>query len=563
VCGIVGIVAFNQEEISDLQPLQRATESLTHRGPDDLNVFHHRNIGLGHTRLSIIDTSRNGAQPMSDPSGRYTLIFNGEIYNFKQIRSKLEQEGVTFSSDSDTEVLLHLLIRQGTKGLDELNGFFSFAFYDKENGSLLLARDRMGIKPLLYYQDDTQFIFASEMKALFCFDIQKKLDLSSLHQYLQLTYIPPAHSIFKSVHKLKPGCYLTVDANGVKEERYYKVPYQNLDSVHNGISYESKQEQLRDILDDSVRSRLYEDVPLGAFLSGGIDSSIIVALASRHHDHLNTFTIGFPDDKFYDESEHATAVARHFKTEHTVFNITNENLYDTLHSVLDHLDEPFADSSALPVYILCKHTGESVKVALSGDGGDELFAGYNKHRAEYILSHSGLRSNLVKYLLPIWKLIPKDRSSFLSNKFRQFQRFAEGSSLPDEERYWKWCSFTDEKVATAMLRSEQLSVQEMQQRKQQILDSYPEGQGINRVLYSDTQLVLPGDMLYKVDMMSMANSLEVRVPMLDHRVVEFAFGLPEHFKIDADQGKKILLDAFRDDLPETVYNRPKKALRSL
>lgn len=276
MCGIVGIIDLNNSESVDLQVLQQAAESLKLRGPDDTNVYQHKNIGFGHTRLSIIDTSSAGSQPMMDETGRYVINYNGEIYNFRKIREELQQKGVQFKSESDTEVLLHQLILYGIDGLQSLNGFFAFAFYDSQEGNLLIARDRVGIKPLVYFQDADRLIFASEMKALLCFDIPKSIDYISLLQYLQLSYIPPDYGMLKGVKKLAPGNYLSIQDGKISEGSYYKIPYDPSKLRTNGISYESSQQTLHKLLDDSVRSRLYADVPVGAYLSGGIDSSILV-----------------------------------------------------------------------------------------------------------------------------------------------------------------------------------------------------------------------------------------------------------------------------------------------
>ena len=497
---------------------------------------------------------------MHDETGRYTIVFNGEIFNFPELKKKLLAKGHTFQSQTDTEVLLKMYIHEGKGFLKKLNGFFAFAIYDKEEESLFIARDRYGVKPLLVYKDEDKVIFASEMKAMLAFGIPKKLDMISLYQYLQLNYIPGPASIFKGVKKLRPGYYLHIRDGKIMTKAWYKIPYDKKKVKNNTLSYEQQQQKLVQLMDESVQRRLISDVPLGAFLSGGIDSSVIVALASRHTRNLNTFSIGYKDEPFFDETKYAKLVADKYKTNHTVFSLTNNDLYDHIFDVLDYTDEPFADSSALAVYILSKRTREKVTVALSGDGADELFGGYNKHMGDWRVRHAGWKEEAVLALAPIWEMLPKSRSSAFGNKVRQFQRFAESMTLSNKDRYWKLASFTSEKDAGKLFRKriqKSLAKNIFKKRRRQILENIHQDGDINEVLLTDMNLVLQSDMLVKVDMMSMANSLEVRTPFLDYKVVDFAFSLPESSKIDAGMKKKIVQDAFRPLLPEELYKRPK------
>ena len=425
---------------------------------------------------------------------------------------------------------------------------------------MFIARDRMGIKPLLYFSDDDKFIFASEMKSLLAYGIQKEIDFTSLSQYLQFNYIPAPHSMLKGVKKLMPGHYMKIKGRDIQIESYYKIPYDKENPPLQNISYDKQKEKLVELLDESVRKRLVSDVPLGTFLSGGIDSSVITALASKHVDKLNTFSIGYKDEKFFDETKYANIVAKKFNTNHTVFSLSNRDLYEHLNDVLDYFDEPFADSSAIAVYILSKETKKNVTVALSGDGADEMFSGYNKHAAALKAINGGSSASLVKNLLPLWKVLPKSRNSVLGNKVRQLQRFAEGMQLTDQERYWKWASLASSNESKEILNETSrnlVAVAEFESRKSEILKHIKGTSNISDLLYTDMQLVLTNDMLTKVDMMSMANSLEVRVPFLDHTLVEFAFQLPDDSKINAQMKKRILQDAFRDILPKELYKRPK------
>ena len=564
MCGITGIYAFNELGRFHMINLSVATASLERRGPDFGKSVIHDRVGLGHRRLSIIDTSAGGNQPMRDSSGRYTIVFNGEIYNYRELRSQLEARQVAFQSATDTEVLLQLYIHEGAACLEKLNGFFAFAIYDQQEDVLFIARDRIGIKPLLYFQDEDKFIFASEMKSVLAYGIAKELDYTSLYHYLQLNYIPAPDTILQGVKKLMPGHYLEISkprTERVKMEQYYQIPYNEKTLNAENLSYGELQRQLEIVMEKSVQRRLVADVPLGAFLSGGIDSSVITALASRHVDKLNTFSIGYRDAPFFDETKYARLVADKFKTEHTVFSLSTRDLYSHLFEMLDYLDEPFADSSALPVYILSKQTKQKATVALSGDGADEIFSGYNKHAAAYRAMQSGMPVETVKSLLFLWELLPKSRNNPLGNKIRQLQRFAEGASLAPKDRYWRWATLATSEQASRWLSSaalEKLRFEVAEKRENEILKSFSGKEVFNEVLYTDAHLVLPNDMLTKVDLMSMAHGLEVRVPFLDHEVVEFAFHLPAYAKINAHMRKRILQDTFRNVLPPQLYRRPKK-----
>jgi asparagine synthase (glutamine-hydrolysing) len=561
MCGIAGIVSFSGPDHPILARIEEATKCIALRGPDGQGIFRDRNVTLGHRRLAVIDTSTSANQPMQDASGRYTIIFNGEFFNFKQHRALLENKGVTLRTESDTEVLLYLYMLEGTECLKKVNGFFSLAIYDKEEQTIFLARDRMGIKPLLYYMDDEKFLFASEMKALMAMGIPKEIDYASLLQYFQFYYIPAPHCIFKNVRKFLPGTFALLkctDKNSFKTEKYYSIPKPQGGNYSVKL-YVDAQKELFELMELSVQRRLVSDVPLGTFLSGGIDSSVVTALAALHKPNIKTFSIGFKDNSFYDETRFAEAVARKCKTDHSVFSLSKDDLFANLHSVLEYMDEPFADSSALPVHILSMHTRKHVTVALSGDGADELFGGYNKHFAELLTQRFSYLIPLLKLSLPLVQKLPLSRSNKYANKIRQGERFLKGASLPMDERYWFWASFNEPRDILPWIRKEKYhNDAEVEKRKKEILDGFNFTDGINDTFYADTQMVLPNDMLTKVDLMSMANSLEVRVPFLDYEVVNFAFSLPESFKIDMSRGKKIVRDAFRKLLPDEVYSRGKK-----
>ncbi|MFN5170640.1 MAG: asparagine synthase (glutamine-hydrolyzing) [Cyclobacteriaceae bacterium] len=563
MCGITGIFAYNLVGKFNKVNVAAATRALEKRGPDFQDVFLSEWVCLGHRRLSIIDTREVAHQPMWDSSGRYGIVFNGEIFNYRELRQNLEQRGFTFRTESDTEVLLNLWIANREACLNQLNGFFAFCIYDQHEESLFLARDRYGIKPLLYLSDDDKFIFASEMKSIVHYGIDKSLDYTALATYFQLNYIPAPRTVFSAVKKLLPGHYIRVKRGDVSINRYYSIPYP---TAHpEPLTYEEAQQALFQKLEASVQKRLVADVPLGAFLSGGIDSSVITGLASRHKPNLHTFSIGFRDQKFFDETEYARKVARHFGTEHTVFSLTTKDLYAQLNSVLDYLDEPFADSSAVNVYILSQQTRRHATVALSGDGADEVFGGYNKHLAFARAMQGGWKESLAAALKPAWQLLPKSRHAPFSNTVRQLLRYAEGHGMTARNRYWHWASLATLPQAQRLFTAEarqNIDLAQYEEFRQSFLEPIGEPQNLNDILLADCKLVLPNDMLTKVDLMSMANGLEVRVPFLDFEVVNFAFGLPAEYKINRGMRKRLVQDAFRSLLPAELYNRPKKGFEA-
>ncbi|HNF50763.1 MAG TPA: asparagine synthase (glutamine-hydrolyzing) [Chitinophagales bacterium] len=558
MCGIAGAYSF-KNKLVEQQCLQNAATSLNKRGPDNQNFVTIGKASLVHARLSIIDTSVAANQPIYDITQRYAIIFNGEIFNYQSVRDELLQKGVQFKTHSDTEVLLYAYIHFGESFLHKLNGFFAFAIHDKQEDTLFIACDRFGIKPLYYYSDDDFFFFGSELKNILQFPIKKEIDWSAVSLYFQMNYIPGKNAIFKNIQRLEPGQQLSIRNNNIEIKRWYNIPYNALNAEQNQLSYEEQKKKLLALMDDSVRLRLIADVPLGAYLSGGIDSSVVTAMASRHTPHLNTFSIGFESNAFFDETPYANLVAKHFKTNHTVFKLKNDDLFESLHELLDYTDEPFADSSALLVNILSKFTRQHVTVALSGDAGDELFAGYNKHYGEWQMRNNSWQASIIHLLQPVWEKLPKSRSGNIANKIRQLERFAKGMDLKPAERWWQWCCINDTNYVEQLIGDKaDLSITEMIKIRQQYASLVQYDGTLNDCLLADVNMVLPYDMLTKVDRMSMRNSLEVRVPFLDYRIVEFAFSLPVSSKINGNMKKKIVQDAFREVLPNELYNRPKK-----
>lgn len=540
--------------------LGASLDSLKKRGPDQRGTYIENFLALGHSRLSILDLSMQGRQPMKDPTENFIIVFNGEIFNFRELKSDLESKGYTFKSGTDTEVLLALYIQEGEKCLSKLNGFFSFAVYNKADESLFIARDRFGIKPLFYYQDEDKFIFSSEMKALLSFNIPREIDYNSLFQYLHYNYIPGPETGVKNCYKLEPGHFLKVKKKEVSKHSYYNLD-EELSLSSGPKSHEAACSELFNTMEESVKSRLVADVPVGSFLSGGIDSSIITALASKHQANLKTFTIGYEDHKYFDESDYAEKLAKRYNTDHYTFKLTNKELYQAFSEALEYIDNPFADSSALAYYILSKKVAKEVKVALSGDGADEVFGGYNKHRAEFLIRNKDFKLSAISALGPLWKAMPQSRSGKYGNLFRQLSKISEGSKLNKRERYYKWAGFSTPSEVTNLLSpssKEKILKEEILRRKKEQIKYIKENGGLNDVFRNDLNLVLANDMLVKADSMSMANSLEVRVPFLDHKVVELAFSMPETYKVNKDAGKQIIRDTFGHLLPEDILTRSKK-----
>ncbi|MFT2010067.1 asparagine synthase (glutamine-hydrolyzing) [Pontibacter sp. 13R65] len=562
MCGIAGILAFTEAGRNTFIRLDAAAASLAHRGPDAAGTIVRGRIAMASRRLAIIAPEPAANQPINDASGRYSIVYNGEVFNYKALRKDLQAAGHLFQTASDTEVVLQLYIKEGADCLKKLRGFFAFAIYDAAEEVLFVARDRFGEKPLYFYKDADKFMFASELSALFELGVPREVDFASLYQYLQLTYVPAPASMLQGVKKLLPGHSLLVRGNRVQEQVWFRSPFSGEVSMKNQLPYPQQQAKLKRFLEQAVQQRMTADVPVGAFLSGGTDSSVVVALAARHQPQLKTFSLGFTDSPYFDETHYARLVANKLGTNHTELRLSTRQLQEYLLPMLHALSEPFADSSALAVYALSQHAGQHVKVVLSGDGADELFGGYNKHLAEYRLLQGGMGAGAVKALDFLWSRLPASRNTYVANKIRQFHRFAAGARLSAQERYWLWATWQNEEEALSLLSPgyrSGASGRLYRARKGRLVACVNNEQpNLHSVLCADTQLVLSNDMLVKTDLMGMANGLEIRSPFLDHKVVKFAASLPITSKVSMSVQKKILKETFRQELPEELFNRPKK-----
>jgi asparagine synthase (glutamine-hydrolysing) len=559
MCGISGFHCWNEQQI-DLGPTVEAmSDKLVHRGPESEGYFTRPGIALGHRRLKIIDLA-TGDQPIYNEDRSIALVFNGEIYNFRELRGDLETRGHKFSTSSDTESVVHAYEEYGLDCLSHLEGMFAFALWDDRRRRLFLVVDRLGIKPLVYFHTVDLLAFASELPALLaCPQVPNQLNQQALSQYLELGYIPSPSTIYQGIYKLMPGHYLLVEAGKVDIRRYWNL----LDSLRPVNDFNEAKDHLRGLVTTAVQKRLIADVPLGAFLSGGIDSSIVVGLMARQSSKpVKTFSIGFADQPLLDETDYATTVAEFNETDHHAFRLSHVDILDAVSGALNGLGQPFADYSFLPTYLVSRETRREVTVALSGDGADELFAGYTRYRGEVFHQYYFALPPLVRrrILRPLIEALPIGRKNHLAEFARKSRRFLDGVAEDAVARQLGWMRIVKPEVRESMLRVNVTS----NHLEQSISALYQSGttcwkdDEINRVLYVDLLFQLPFQILVKVDLASMQHALEVRVPFLDHHVTEFAFSLPGHFKFKGLKSKYILKETFADLLPPKLRNRRKQ-----
>jgi asparagine synthase (glutamine-hydrolysing) len=547
MCGIAGIYNFRSQAPVDRSGLEQMTAILAHRGPDSGGLHLDGALGLGHRRLSILDLSERGRQPMATPDGRYVITYNGEVYNYIELRAELESRGYRFRSDTDTEVILALYGLHGARCLERLNGMFAFAVWDRMERRLFLARDRMGIKPLYYALTRDGIVFASEAKALFASgSITPEVAVELVDRYMSFGYLPGEETLFHGVRKLSPGCWLQADARGVESATYWELQF----ARSPGRTADETAEQLRELLLDAVRIHLRSDVPVGIFLSGGLDSSTTVALlAEAGCRDLKTFSVAYRDEPGFDETRYARLVADRFGTDHHVLYLDPDRFLGSIPDFVWYMDEPVTEAAAISLYHISRLLRESVTVALSGEGADELFAGYDIYRyMGWIESYRKLPAGLRRAALePALRAIGGD-------KIRRYLRLA---AVPLEERYlgvslhdtgYKEILYTDSFRGAVGRSPNPLSVHFEKARGCDLL---------TRLLYCDLKGWLVDDLLIKADKMTMAHSVELRVPFLDHRVVEFAASIPSEMKIRGGEVKWILKRAMRDRLPREIVARRK------
>jgi asparagine synthase (glutamine-hydrolysing) len=553
MCGICGQLNFEKDRPVSAEQLERMNGTLFHRGPDDDGVYLQGPVGLAMRRLSIIDLS-TGKQPIGNEDGSIQVVYNGEIYNFKEIRRELEALGHRFVTSSDTEVIPHLYEERGEAFVHALNGMFAVALWDSRRRKLLLVRDRLGIKPLYYRADHDRLVFGSEIKAILQADVPREIDEEGLCQYLALNYIPAPRTIFKGIHKLPPGHLLRAEAGAVKVEPWWELP---TDPAPEQRSEAELAEELRALMADAVKLRLISDVPLGVFLSGGIDSSSVVAMMARAATgSVRTFSIGF-SEKSYDELEFARRIAREFGTRHEELEVRLRPR-EILPKLTETFDEPFADSSSIPVWHVSHLARQSVTVALGGDGGDELFGGYETYAAyRWAQLYRRLPASLAGGLIPwvVNKLPVSDAKISFDYKAKRFVAWA---SRPPEEAHYGWKVIFDAGERDRLLTGD---ISRGTDAMNLFTETYQRCGGedtLAKLMRVDTKIYLPDDILVKVDRMSMANSLEVRPPLLDYRIVEWASRLPSGFKIKGLKKKAILRKAMKGIVPDENLDRKKR-----
>jgi asparagine synthase (glutamine-hydrolysing) len=577
MCGICGEIDFNKGVI--VEPIRRMCKVLTHRGPDDEGTVFIRgkryfdvknylefppgenafDVALGHRRLSIIDLSAAGHQPMCNEDKSIWIVFNGEIYNFQEIRGGLEKKGHRFKSRSDTEVILHAYEEFGVECLNHFRGMFGFAIWDSNLQRLFMARDRLGKKPLVYFCHNGHFAFASEIKALLQVpEIERKVNATAIQHYLTYQYVPSPDTIFEGIKKLRPAHYLLYDRNGnIRIEPYWKLKFNS-----NHQTYTDAQElgdRIRTELEESVKLRLISDVPLGAFLSGGVDSSLIVGIMAKFSEKpVKTFSIGF-EEKEFDELSYARLISNHFSTEHHEF-VVKPNAIEILPKLAWYYNEPFADSSAIPTYYVSKMTKDHVKVVLTGDAGDENFAGYPRYlRSKYVSWFTRLPEKVRRNLLPAFLRI-LSQSPWRRKTLNRLADFMEMLSSHQGRNYAEQIKIFNQKEKDDVF-SEDFSRQvKGTDPLDYLIKKYEEGDTddlLEKLLYLDMTTYLPEDLLVKMDIATMANSLEARVPFLDHMFMELVAGIPPHFKLKGTRTKFILKKAFKGFLPDAIFKRRK------
>lgn len=555
MCGLCGVIDFGGRDLAP-EVATRMLDRLHHRGPDDRGM--HRTARgetrsfLGHTRLSILDLSPAGRQPLSNETGTVWTVFNGEIYNFQELRAALEARGHRFRSKTDSEVIVHAYEEYGDDFVRRLDGMFAIALWDEERERLLLARDRTGKKPLYYSADGTCCVFASEIKALFAHpEVDRGIEPGSVPLYFTFGYVPCPGTMYRRVRQVPSASYLVVSREGIGAPvAYWRLPVP-AEGEERPVTEEEAAAEVRRLLEAAVARRLISDVPLGAFLSGGIDSSIVVGLMSRLMGRpVKTFSIGFAGDKRFDETAYARIVADRFKTDHTEF-VVEPKAFDLVERLLWHHDQPYGDSSAIPTYLLCQLTREHVTVALNGDGGDELFAGYERFLGAALTER--LPGVAVAGALACVEALPaRWRAGRLMSRAH---RLLARARLPLAERYFGWCSLFSRELLGELLLDPPRA--DTRRSFDEHLDAASRASLTNRLLYLNFMTYLPDDLLVKMDRMSMAHALEARSPFLDTALVEYVATLPGSYKLKGLTLKYLLKQAFADLLPDEVRRRGK------
>lgn len=552
MCGVCGIVSFDHSVDIEVHRIAQMTKSLSHRGPDNHGVWVKGPIGLGHCRLSIIDLTEAGHQPMSNENGRFWISYNGEVYNFQQLRMELETKGHRFKSLTDTEVIVHLYEEEGIECLSKLRGMFAFAIWDDKRRLLFMARDRFGQKPLYYYIDAEKLLFASEIKSILASRlVEISPDYQALYKYLCLGYVPHPNTGFKGIKKLPPGHYLIVDGANVVLKPYWSLQIEPSDNE--SINETEVSQKLLDLLTEATQMRLVSDVPVGVLLSGGVDSNAVAAMMSRHSNQIKTFTVGF-EDELYDERKEGRFLAEKLGADHHEM-IVKPDIREVLPKLVRAYDEPFADPSTIPSYYVAQMASQHVKVVLNGDGGDESFAGYGKY----------VQGMLAGSLQPI----PASIGGFFSRILDQ-KRAGKAKSLSEV------LALSGGSPASAFAQlglviplpcvdsltnpnfKDMIGTGNPLAHLLRCYEKHYNGDAVNTMLAVDRETYLPDDLLFKIDIATMSHGLEARSPLLDHHLVTYVAGLPGNLKLRGLKKKYILKEALKDVLPPHVLKRKKR-----
>ena len=548
MCGICGYISEKSINIEEMNL------AIFHRGPDNQGFFQDNSLALGHTRLSILDLSDESNQPMVSRSGRHVIVYNGEIYNFRELKRELQAKGVVFKKESDTEVVLEGFEFWGVELFEKLNGMFAFTIYDRELSKVYIVRDRFGVKPLYYYSANGDFIFASEIKSLVASKVVKEeLDYQGFYEYLHFATTLGETTFYKNIKKLEPGYYLEFDLD---KKSFNVEPYRlNYEVATSTDSLEEAIEKTRELFEASVKRQLVSDVPIGIFLSGGIDSTAITAYATKHYKgKVKTFSAGFDFDNGNNELESARFIANHFGTEHHELHIKGSNTIDILESINHHFDQPFGDAANIPLYLMSQELKGKEKVVLQGDGGDELFAGYHRYQR---LNYYKTYKFISKFLFLFKNTIPKDSPKYKGLRFL----FALNQNDPSKEMaYILSQEMFDEDPSdyfTQEIKEKLKSINPFY-RYEYFYNKFKELDPVNRALFTDMNIILPDLYFEKVDRATMANSLEVRVPFLDNELVDYAMSLPSKYKVKQQDKKYLLKRAFRGVVPDKILSAPKK-----
>jgi asparagine synthase (glutamine-hydrolysing) len=549
MCGISGLVNISNKQFCFRDTVFRMVESLQHRGPDRSDVWSASGVGLGHARLSIIDLSRGGDQPMHSDCGRYILIYNGEVYNFHELKSELERLGVNFRSHSDTEVLLKSWVFWGNAVLGKLNGIFAFAIWDRDKQELVLARDRFGVKPLYYQRIQGGIVFGSEIKAILASGmVSAQVNPRALHEFAYFGTSLGRSTLFDGINRLEPGHWLMLRDGECKTQAYWRVE----DVAQIADDEDAAVERVRELLEAAVKRQLVSDVPVGVFLSGGIDSTAVTAFASRHYaGTIKTYSVGFDFDSGVNELPRARRVAEHFGTDHHELHLSGGALPTVIEDLVRHHDEPFSDAANIPLYLLCRELNGNPRVILQGDGGDEIFGGYRRYAL------------LSQYKL--WKALSKMRGlipSLGSEKSNRLHRILDAFSQEDDAiRMALLLTMDTAKTSFVSLLAErwqeQLRPTDPFGRYREMAARLHGLDPVQQMLYCDTSILLPNVFLEKVDKSTMAFSIESRVPFLDNDLADYGLGLPSIMKVRGNDKKRLLKQALRGLVPNEVLDGPK------